>query len=123
MPGCHVTGQQMRRFVTLKMTNPVAVAATKAGFSHATGYRLKASSTLPSQRKAPRSRRRSDSLGGIFETEVLPLLKSAPGLRPVAIFEELQRRHADLSSGIRRTPERRIRARSTGLSRKPCSDR
>jgi hypothetical protein len=36
MPGCHVTGQQMRRFVTLKMTNPVAVAATKAGFSQAT---------------------------------------------------------------------------------------
>ena len=65
--------------MTLKMTNPVAVAATKAGFSQATGYRLKASSTLPSQKKAPRSRRRSDPLGEIFETEVLPLLKSAPG--------------------------------------------
>jgi hypothetical protein len=71
---------------------------------------LKASSTLPSQKKAPHSWRRSVPLGEIFETEVLPLLKSAPGLRPVAIFEELQRRHADLSSGIRRTPERRIRA-------------
>jgi hypothetical protein len=42
---------------------------------------------------------------------VLPLLKSAPGLRPVAIFEELQRRHADPRPGICRTPERRIRAR------------
>ena len=41
---------------------------------------------------------------------MLPLLKSAPGLRPVAIFEELQRRHADPGPGIRRTPERRIRA-------------
>jgi hypothetical protein len=60
MPGCHVTDQQMRRFMTLKMTDPVAVAATKADFSHATGYRLKASSTLPSQKKAPRSLRRSD---------------------------------------------------------------
>ncbi|MFT7311527.1 MAG: hypothetical protein ACI853_002026 [Paracoccaceae bacterium] len=50
-----------------------------------------------------------DRFGGIFETEVLPLLKSAPGLRPVAIFEELQRRHADPGPGIRRTPERRIR--------------
>ncbi|MFT6105653.1 MAG: hypothetical protein ACJA1E_002087, partial [Paracoccaceae bacterium] len=47
-----------------------------------------------------------DRFGGIFETEVLPLLKSAPGLRPVAIFEELQRRHADPGPGIRRTPER-----------------
>ena len=42
---------------------------------------------------------------------MLPLLKSAPGLRPVAIFEELQRRHADPGPGIRRTPERRMRAR------------
>jgi len=41
---------------------------------------------------------------------VLPLLKSAPGLRAVAIFEEIQRRHPDLSPGIRRTLERRIRA-------------
>ena len=31
-------------------------------------------------------------------------------MRPVAIFEELQRRHADLSTSIRRTLERRIRA-------------
>lgn len=110
MPGCHVTDQQMRRYMTLKMTNPVAVAATKSGFSQATGYRLQADPTLPSQKKAPRSGRRSDPLGALFETEVLPLLKSAPGLRPVAIFEELQRRHADLSPGIRRTLERRIRA-------------
>jgi hypothetical protein len=46
--------------MTLKMTDPVAVAATKAGFSRTTGYRLKASSRLRSQKKAPRSRRRSD---------------------------------------------------------------
>lgn len=96
--------------MTLKLTNSIPVAATKAGFSQATGYRLQADPTLPSQKKTPRSRRRSDPLGDIFETDVLPLLKSAPGLRPVAIFEELQRRHADLSPGIRRTLERRIRA-------------
>lgn len=96
--------------MTLKLTNSIPVAATKAGFSQATGYRLQADPTLPSQKKTPRSRRRSDPLGDIFETDVLPLLKSAPGLRPVAIFEELQRRHADLRPGIRRTLERRIRA-------------
>ena len=32
------------------------------------------------------------------------------GLRAVAIFEEMQRRHPDLSAGVRRTLERRIRA-------------
>jgi hypothetical protein len=65
---------------------------------------------LPSQKKAPRGRRRPDPLASVFEAEVVPLLKAAPGLRPVAIFEEMLRRHPDLGAGIRRTPERRIGA-------------
>src|SRR5690606_34333715 len=36
--------------------------------------------------------------------------KAAPGMRPVAIFEEMLRRHPELGSGIRRTLERRIRS-------------
>jgi len=96
--------------MTLRQTQPVPVAAAKAGLSQATGYRLQADPILPSQKKALRSRRRPDPLSDIFDTEVLPLLKSSPGLRPVAIFEELLRRYPDLSAGIRRTLERRIRA-------------
>jgi transposase InsO family protein len=38
------------------------------------------------------------------------MLKAAPGLRPVAVFEEMLRRHPELGLGIRRTLERRIRA-------------
>lgn len=38
------------------------------------------------------------------------MLQSAPGIRPVAIYEEMLRRHPELSPGIRRTLERRIRA-------------
>ena len=38
------------------------------------------------------------------------MLKAAPALRVVAIFEEMQRRHPTLSSGARRTLERRIRS-------------
>src|ERR1700691_5971064 len=37
------------------------------------------------------------------------MLKAAPGLRPIAVFEELCRRHPDLGAGTRRTLERRIR--------------
>jgi transposase InsO family protein len=110
MPGRHVTDQQTRLFMMLRQTQPVPVAAAKAGLSQATGYRLQADPILPSQKKALRSRRRPDPLSDIFDTEVLPLLKSSPGLRPVAIFEELLRRYPDLSAGIRRTLERRIRA-------------
>lgn len=39
--------------MTLKMTDPVAVAATKVGLSQAIGYRLRADPTLLSQKKAP----------------------------------------------------------------------
>lgn len=49
-------------------------------------------------------------LSDVFETAIVPILKGAPGLRPVAVFEEMLRCHPDLGSGIRRTLERRMRA-------------
>ena len=40
----------------------------------------------------------------------MPILEAAPGLQPVAIFEEVLQRHPELGAGVRRTLERRIRA-------------
>ncbi len=94
--------------MNIRRNDPVTIAAAKAGFSTATGYRLLEQATLPSQAKTPRGRRRPDPLVGIFEEEVVPLLEAAPALRPIAIFEELRRRHGDLPFA-RRTLERRIR--------------
>jgi transposase InsO family protein len=37
------------------------------------------------------------------------MLEAAPGLRPIAVFEEMQRRHPELPERVRRTMERRIR--------------
>jgi transposase InsO family protein len=78
--------------------------------SPATAYRLEKDRRLPSQKKVGRTRRRPDPLGEIFETEVVPMLEAAPGLRAVGILEEIRRRHPHLSLGIRRTLERRVRA-------------
>ncbi|MCO6763446.1 IS21 family transposase, partial [Streptomyces sp. EL5] len=78
--------------MTNRRNAPVALAAAKAGFSTATGYRLLQSGELPSQRQSARSRRRPDPLAGIFEEIVVPMLEASPGLRPIAIFEELRRR-------------------------------
>ena len=64
---------------------------------------------LPSQKKAPRDRRRPDPLAAVWDSEVVALLKSTAGLRPVAIFDEIRRRHCEIGAGIRRTLERRIR--------------
>jgi len=109
MPGRHVTDHQMRLFMTHRQTHPASLAAAKAGVSPATGYRLQSGPTLPSQRKARRGSRRVDPLADIFESEVVPLLQATPGLRSVAIFEEIMRRHPKLAPGVRRTLERRIR--------------
>lgn len=93
-----------------RQIHPTAAAAAKASLSVATAYRIEADPRLPSQKKAARGRRRPDPLAAIFDAEVIPLLKSAPGIRPVAIFEEMMRRHPELDRGIRRTLERRIRS-------------
>ena len=110
MPGCHITDEQMRLFMKLKKHHTTAVAAAKAGFSRATGTRIGRDPTLPSQQKAPRGRRRPDPLAEVFEAEVVPLLQTCPELRPVAVFQELMRRHPALNPGVRRTLERRIQA-------------
>lgn len=94
----------------LRQEHTVEVAAAKASLSRATAYRIEKNPQLPSQVKMPRDRRRPDPLADIFDAEIVPLLKAAPGIRAVAVFEEMLRRHPDLSEGVRRTMERRIRA-------------
>jgi hypothetical protein len=100
----------MRLYMKFRQTNPTTVAAAKASISTATAYRIEKDPRLPSQRTAPRGRRRPDPLAAIFDAEVVPLLKAAPGIRPVAVFQEMLHRHPELGSGVRRTLERRIRA-------------
>jgi transposase InsO family protein len=96
--------------MNFRRTETPSVAAAKAGFSAATAYRIEQDPRLPSQKKAPRGRRRRDPLAEVWDSEVVPLLKSAPSLRPVAIFDEIRRRHPAIGAGVRRTLERRIRA-------------
>lgn len=110
MPGRHITDCQMRLYMKFRRTDTTPIAAAKAGFSSSTGYRLDKDPRLPSQRKAPRGRRRPDPLARVWDSEIVPLLQAAPSLRPVALFEEIIRRHPELGTGIRRTLERRVRA-------------
>lgn len=92
-----------------RQTNTPTVAAAMAGFSRATGYRITADPRLPSKKKKPRQRRRPDPLFHLWESEIVPMLEAAPGIRAVAVFEEMRRRHPELPEGVRRTLERRIR--------------
>ena len=95
--------------MTLRQTEPPIIAAAKAGFSTASAYRIEQDPRLPSQKKIPRGRRRRDPLAAVWDSEIVPLLKSTPSLRAVAVFDEIRRRHPEIAAGIRRTLERRIR--------------
>jgi hypothetical protein len=110
LPGRHVTDHQMRLYMKFRQTDVPAVAASKASISAATAYRFEHDHRLPSHHERTRGRRRPDPLADFFDAEIVPMLKAAPGLRAVAIFEEMQRRHRALSAGVRRTLERRIRS-------------
>ena len=113
MPGRPATDQQMRLYMELRCHHSQRVAAAKSGVSERTGRRIEADPRLPSQKTAERALRRQvvDPLGGLWESDILPLLASRSGIRPVTLLEEMQRRHPDRDwDRLRRTLERRVRA-------------
>ena len=62
--------------MSFRHAEPPVIAAAKAGFSTASAYRIEQDPRLPSQKQAPRERRRRDPLSAVWDSEVVPLLKS-----------------------------------------------
>ena len=99
--------------MTLRRRHTQKIAAAKAGFSASTGARIDRDPRPPSEKKRERRHAggKPDPLAGLWEEEILPLLMAMPGLRPIAVLEEMQRRHPERELGAaRRTLERRMRA-------------
>lgn len=96
--------------MSYRQTLSPEASAAKAGFSTASAYRFEDDPRLPSQKAAPRGRRRPDPLAPYWDVEIVPILERAPGIRVIGVLDELRRRHPDLSPNIRRTLERRIHA-------------
>lgn len=109
LPGRHITDSQKRFYMKLRESHTPVIAAAKAGFSTASAYLLEKELHLRPVEKPPRERRRPDPLLAIWDSEIVPMLKAAPGLRSVAIFDEIDRRYPKTYLGARRTMERRIR--------------
>jgi hypothetical protein len=89
---------------------PLSTLAVKAGMDVKTARKYLDSGRLPSQMKTPRTwRTREDPFSDIWP-EVEALVKDAPGLQALTIFQELQRRYpAQFQDGQLRTLQRRIR--------------
>ena len=73
------------------------------------GGRLDGQPPAPSQAGRRGRRAVPTSLAEHWDSEIVPMLRASPGLRPITVLHEMQRRHAGFGDDLRRTLERRIR--------------
>ena len=67
MPGRHINDQQVRLYMTARLTRPQTTAAAMAGISVATGRRIERAPRPPSaHKKARHYRTRIDPLEGLW---------------------------------------------------------
>jgi hypothetical protein len=86
------------------------LAAAKAGVSERSARRIESSVALPSQSPRRYWRSRADPFAGVWDAEVVPLLKGAPKLMAVTLLRKLQDDHPErFSDGMLRTLQRHIR--------------
>ena len=110
MPGKRITDHQVNKYKRYRRELGQVASAAKVGISERTARRIEQLKQLPSQRGPRTWRTRSDPLAEVWDAEVLPLLRSAPGLTAVTLLEELQQRHPGrYGTGLLRTLQRRVR--------------
>ncbi|UKJ76528.1 IS21 family transposase [Azospirillum brasilense] len=111
MTGARITDRQVRRYMDeRRQGDSQATAAAKAGFSERTARRIDANPIPPSQRPRERTwRTREDPFAGVWDEELVPVLRSAPHIRATTLLEELQRRHpGDYPDRLLRSLQRRV---------------
>ncbi len=110
MPGLRITDHQVNRYKDLRRELSQEAAAAKCGISVRTARRIEQTGSLPSQRPRRTWRTREDPLETVWASEIVPLLRSSPGLTAVSVFEEMQRRYPErFAQGVLRTLQRRMR--------------
>lgn len=108
MPGKHITDQQVKKYMTEKNKHSQEIAAAKAGFSERTARRIDKGER---QSKIIRTyRTRHNPLEDVWESVVVPMLKTSSKIKPSTIFEHLLDYHPNkFEAKHRRTLERHIR--------------
>ncbi|MFC0696038.1 IS21 family transposase [Paraburkholderia humisilvae] len=85
-------------------------AAARAGMSVRTARRVEHATQLPSQRAAARDwRTRPNPFADVWDSEIVPLLRSVAKLKAITLLRKLQEDHPDrFPDSMRRTLERHI---------------
>ena len=84
-------------------------AAAAAGISVRSAHLIDRNQIQP-RAAQPRGRTRPDPLAGVWEEELVPLLRRCPALTPITLLEHLQRQKPDVDwLPLQRTLQRRVR--------------
>jgi hypothetical protein len=109
MPGTRITDQQVRLYMNNRKHHPQKLAAAKSGMSERTARRVEHDAGLPSQQPRRYWRSRPDPFADVWESEIVPLLRSSPKLKAVTLLRKLQEDHPErFPDSMRRTFERHV---------------
>ncbi|MES0446989.1 MAG: IS21 family transposase [Desulfobacterales bacterium] len=110
MSGKPINPKQVKLYMTARNKGKTqATAAAKADISERTGRRIEKEELQPGNHKR-HWRTRPDPFSAVWEDEIVPLLKKAPKLTPITLFEKLQKDHpGDYSDSKLRTFQRRVK--------------
>lgn len=109
MSGTRITDQQVCLYMSKRKQHSQEIAAAKAGISVRSARRIEGDARLPPQKPRRYWRSRPDPLTDVWDTEVVPMLKSEPRLQAITILRKLQDDHpGQYPDSVRRTLERRI---------------
>lgn len=110
MSGRRINRTQVAKYMEHRKRLEQEAVAAKVGISVRSARRIERAGGLPSQQETRQWRTRADPLSAWWESDIAPLLASAPALNAVTILEELQRRYPiDVSPALLRTLQRRLR--------------
>jgi transposase InsO family protein len=120
LSGKQLTHQQVKRYMNNRQAGATqAVAAARAGISERTGRRIE-----KNERQTPKQRHwrtRKDPLAQIWESTLVPLLESEPGLTAITLWEYLDDNYPGAyPETLLRTLQRRVKTwRATQGPQKP----
>jgi hypothetical protein len=110
VPGTRITDQQVCLYMKIRKSKSQVLAAAMAGLSERSSRRIESSVTLPSQKLRRHWRSRPDPFAQVWDSEIVPLLQSAPNLMAITLLRKLQDDHPDrFPDGVLRTLQRHIR--------------
>ena len=110
MPSTRITDQQVYLYMNIRKKKSQVLAAARAGISERSARRIEGVSSLPSQNPRRYWRSRVDPFADVWDTQVVPLLKSAPKLMAITLLRKLQDDHPErFPDGMLRTLQRHVR--------------